>query len=259
MYPPSDDSKAHNNLFGMVYSVDFKLTEDYVGPLEYYFFGDDDMWVFLDGRLICDIGGVHSSVGMYVNLWDYIKQGDAGEHTLKFYYTERGLSGSTCYMQFTLPSVSSVPPTYQNRQLKVQKEVVGSADPDTEFSFDINIGRNDGRLRDPTTRSSGILRRVNRIESSLLSDGKELQAQGNEYVIIDYLQHGTQYTIKETNAEGFEVSNTIDNGTINKSETVVGTIAQGISNFVLFTNKARPKLPNTGGTGTTSLCSAACS
>ena len=36
MYPPSDDSKAHNNLFGMLYSVNFKLTEDYVGPLEYY-------------------------------------------------------------------------------------------------------------------------------------------------------------------------------------------------------------------------------
>ena len=32
----------------MQYSVQFKLTENYVGPLEYYFFGDDDMWVFLD-------------------------------------------------------------------------------------------------------------------------------------------------------------------------------------------------------------------
>ena len=70
-YPSSDDGVDHNNLFGMQYEVKFKLTEDYVGPLEYYFFGDDDMWVFLDGRLVCDIGGVHSSVGAYVNLWDY--------------------------------------------------------------------------------------------------------------------------------------------------------------------------------------------
>ena len=137
LYPPSDDGLDHNNMFGMQYEVKFKLTEDYVGPLEYYFFGDDDMWVFLDGKLVCDIGGVHSSVGMYVNLWDYIAKGDAGEHTLKFYYTERGLSGSTCYMQFTLPSVSSTTPSYQNSQLKVQKEVVGNADPDAEFSFDI--------------------------------------------------------------------------------------------------------------------------
>ena len=251
MYPPSDDSKAHNNLFGMVYSVDFKLTEDYVGPLEYYFFGDDDMWVFLDGRLICDIGGVHSSVGMYVNLWDYIKQGDAGEHTLKFYYTERGLSGSTCYMQFTLPSVSSVPPTYQNSQLKVQKEVVGSADPNMEFSFDISIEHQNEVVEGSDYSIVRYDAEGNRVESSLLTGGKgSFKLKANEYVIIDYLQHGTKYTIKETGAEGFEVSNQIDSGTINKSETVVGTIAPGISNFVLFTNTARPKLPDTGSLGT---------
>src|SRR5699024_2846312 len=139
-YPPSDDGLAHNNLFGMQYEVKFELTEDYVGPLEYYFFGDDDMWVFLDGRLVCDIGGVHSSVGAYVNLWDYIRKGDAGEHTLSFFYTERGLSGSTCYMQYTLPSVSSVTPEYQNGQLKVAKVVQGAAvDESEEFEFDIEI------------------------------------------------------------------------------------------------------------------------
>ena len=250
MYPPSDDSKAHNNLFGMVYSVNFKLTEDYVGPLEYYFFGDDDMWVFLDGRLICDIGGVHSSVGMYVNLWDYIKQGDAGEHTLKFYYTERGLSGSTCYMQFTLPSVSSNTPSYQNSQLKVQKEVVGSADPNTEFSFNISIEHENQVVEGSDYSIVRYDAEGDRVESSLLTGGKgSFKLKANEYVIIDYLQHGTKYTIKETGAEGFEVSNQIDYGTTNKSETVAGTIAPGISNFVLFTNTARPKLPDTGGPG----------
>ena len=158
LYPPSDDGLDHNNMFGMQYEVKFKLTEDYVGPLEYYFFGDDDMWVFLDGKLVCDIGGVHSSVGMYVNLWDYIEKGDAGEHTLKFYYTERGLSGSTCYMQFTLPSVSSATPSYQNSQLKIQKEVVGTADTNAEFSFDITIDHSTGpelRLLDRPLQREG--------------------------------------------------------------------------------------------------------
>ena len=251
LYPPSDDGLDHNNMFGMQYEVKFKLTEDYVGPLEYYFFGDDDMWVFLDGKLVCDIGGVHSSVGMYVNLWDYIEKGDAGEHTLKFYYTERGLSGSTCYMQFTLPSVSSATPSYQNSQLKIQKEVVGTADTNAEFSFDITIDHDTL----PVQNSDYSIVRYNakgeRLESTLLTGGNgTFKLKANEYVIIDYLQHGTKYTIKETGAEGFEVSNQIDNGTINKSETVVGTIAQGISNFVLFTNTARPKLPDTGSLGT---------
>lgn len=252
LYPPSDDGLDHNNMFGMQYEVKFKLTEDYVGPLEYYFFGDDDMWVFLDGKLVCDIGGVHSSVGMYVNLWDYIEKGDAGEHTLKFYYTERGLSGSTCYMQFTLPSVSSTTPSYQNSQLKVQKEVVGSADPDAEFSFDISITHQNEAVENSDYSIVRYNAKGERIESTLLTDGNgTFKLKANEYVIIDYLQHGTEYTIKETNADGFEVSNQIDNGTTNKSETVTGTITQGKGSIVLFTNTARPKLPNTGGTGTT--------
>ena len=249
-YPPSDDGIPHNNMFGMVYEVNFTLTEDYVGPLEYYFFGDDDMWVFLDGRLVCDIGGVHSSVGAYVNLWDYIAKGDAGKHTLKFYYTERGLSGSTCYMQFTLPSVSSGTPQYQNGQLKVQKRVVGTADRDTEFSFDINIRSDDGSAE----RSDYAIVRYNandkEIDRSLLTNGKgTFKLKANEYVIIDYLQHGTHYTIKETNVDGFTVSNTIDNGTPNQSAEVMGTTPVGKNSIVLFTNTARPKLPDTGGSG----------
>lgn len=251
-YPSSDDGLDHNNLFGMQYSVNFTLTEDYVGPLEYYFFGDDDMWVFLDGRLVCDIGGVHSSVGAYVNLWDYIEKGDAGTHTLKFYYTERGLSGSTCYMQFTLPSVSSVPPTYQNGQLKVQKEVEGNADSDAEFSFDISISSENGSAE----QSDYAIVRYNadgsqQIETTLLTGGKgTFKLKAGEYVIIDYLQHGTTYIITETNVpDGCTVSSTVDNGNPNHSATVTGTTTQGKSNIVLFTNTFRPRLPDTGGPG----------
>lgn len=250
MYPTSDDGIAHNNMFGMQYEVKFKLTEDYVGPLEYYFFGDDDMWVFLDGKLVCDIGGVHSSVGAYVNLWDYIAKGTEGEHTLKFYYTERGLSGSTCYMQFTLPSVSSVTPSYQNSQLKIQKEVVGTADTSAEFSFDITIDHDTL----PVQNSDYSIVRYNakgeRQETTLLTGGRgTFKLKANEYVIIDYLQHGTEYTIKETGADGFTVSNKIDQNATTQSETAVGTIAQGKGSIVLFTNTTRPKLPDTGGPG----------
>lgn len=253
-YPTSDDSMAHNNLFGMQYSVQFKLTEDYCGPLEYYFFGDDDMWVFLDGELVCDLGGVHKSVGAYVNLWDYIEKGDSGTHTLKFYYTERGLSGSTCYMQFTLPSVSTVPPVYQNGQLKIQKEVAGAADPDLEFSFEIKIWSEDGNAQGSDYAIVRCDAAGQRLESTLLSNGYgTFHLKANEYVLIDYLQYGTHYTIREINTEGFTVSNTIDSGTPSQSAEVTGVTPDSGDSIVVYTNTFRPKLPDTGGAGTTAL------
>lgn len=40
-FPTSDDGNAHNWFFGMNFALNFNLTADYVGPLEYYFFGGD--------------------------------------------------------------------------------------------------------------------------------------------------------------------------------------------------------------------------
>ncbi len=178
----SDWEFEHNPFFGMKYTVKFKLAKDYIGPLEYYFFGDDDMWVFLSvsdpitgklikdddldyGKLICDIGGVHNSVGEYVNLWDYISKDEnmnhehtdacydenaklncAKEYTLSFYYTERGSSGSTCWMQYTLPSVTSMNPEQETGQitnsLKVGK-MVENASTNEQYEFEIHFTKPD--------------------------------------------------------------------------------------------------------------------
>ena len=103
----SDDGKAHNWYFGMEYEFTFTLG-DYTGPLNFYFRGDDDFWLFVDGEKKIDLGGIHSSVGQYLDL-NYLKQQDPDkEHTIKIYYLERGGYGSSCYMQFTLPNVKPV-------------------------------------------------------------------------------------------------------------------------------------------------------
>ena len=129
----------------MTTAISFSLSADYTGPLEYYFFGDDDLWVFLDDRLVCDIGGVHSSVCEYVNLRDYLPIGSSGQHTLSFFYTERGDTGSTCYMSFTLPSVSGINIEQKTADLKIAKTVVGESDPTKEFRFEIHFTDKDGK------------------------------------------------------------------------------------------------------------------
>ena len=112
----------HNYFFGMRYDVTFKIG-DYVGPLNYTFTGDDDLWVVLDGKqIVIDLGGIHDAAKKTVDLWDYVKGEDGEiidkekEHTLTILYMERGAYLSNCQMDFTLPSariseVTNVPTT----------------------------------------------------------------------------------------------------------------------------------------------------
>lgn len=113
----NEESENHNNyFFGMRYDVTFKIG-DYVGPLNYKFTGDDDLWVVLDGnKIVIDLGGIHQAAEKKVDLWDYVGHNDENEHTLTILYMERGAGASNCQMEFTLPSariseVTNVPTT----------------------------------------------------------------------------------------------------------------------------------------------------
>lgn len=138
----SDDGAAHNYYFGMDFAVEFSLPQDYIGDLEFCFFGDDDMWVFLDDTLIIDIGGVHPAFGEYADLWDYIEEGDTTTHRLQVFYTERGGSGSTCWMQMTLPNAKFLKRSsgQSTGAFNVVKQVEGlEYTQDREWKFDINL------------------------------------------------------------------------------------------------------------------------
>ena len=207
--PLADDFTNHNPYFGMYYTVDFELTADYVGPLEYLFYGDDDMWVFLsptdkkdgsitgEGKLICDIGGVHSSVGEYVNLWDWIKKEDKGSYRLSFFYTERGASGSSCWMQFTLPSVSFSTPEQSTGNLRIDKEVTGIENDDV-FGFEVIFkDKNGAQLKDNYSYSRFKADGTKIKDDVLIWDGGSFELKAGEYVEINFLPIGTQYEITE--------------------------------------------------------------
>ncbi len=256
--PVSDDGQDHNSYFGMFYELEFDLDEAYCGPLEYLFFGDDDMWVFLDGELVCDIGGVHPTVGEYVNLWDYLKKEDgsskSGKHTLKFYYTERGASGSTCWMQFTLPSVTNKQPAGTNgrieNSLKVSKSVE-HADTDQAYEFAIHFkNANGGNLQDDYSYTKYDKNDQMIGYDVIVHDGDKFTLKDGEYIMISYLPVGTTYTIEEVSkSDEYHVTTKVDgeeneSGTVTEGETSDTQITvEYVNNYHVY------ELPETGGSG----------
>lgn len=164
----SDDGKAHNWHFGMTYSVDFTVG-DYIGPMEYYFRGDDDFWLFIDGKLAIDIGGVHIAAGETLDVKQFLRnQGDypaSGDnlteaqknkkHTMTIYYMERGGFGSCCYMHFTLPNSEPVPiPEIPLTKYTVKKVWDDRNNPYRPSSIEVELYQNDVATGEKVTLSA---------------------------------------------------------------------------------------------------------
>ena len=220
----SDNGSDHNTAFGMRYEVQFKLDENYTGPLRYFFFGDDDMWVYLDGELICDLGGVHQTIGAEVNIRDVLnrrgKQSGETVHTLVVYFLERGQSGSTCYIEYTLPNVVSMIPENTTGEIKLEKQS-NDKSPNKEYQFAVKLTKADGTPLDDEY-SLSVFNKNNNSEDTLHSNvtinssGNFLLAN-NQYVKIEHLPPGTKYTFTEL------LSEEDLNSTIVSSCTALGT------------------------------------
>ena len=151
----SGDASELNYGFGQKFDLKFRLTSDGTVvdsenkkvPIEFNFSGDDDVWVFIDGQLVLDVGGDHDVVEGTINFEnktatvDRVKNSNSNnggddrvikdvvkdfsdildkadyftkEHTLTMFYMERGLWESNMKITFNFP---------QENKLTVEKEV----------------------------------------------------------------------------------------------------------------------------------------
>lgn len=266
--PTADDYADHNAYFGMNFQLTFELSEDYVSPLAYYFYGDDDMWVFLDGKLVCDIGGVHGSVGEYVNLRDYLPVGSSGTHTLSFFYTERGASGSTCWMQFRLPHplvVTTPEPPSEGLEfgaVRVEKRVSGVEGTDERFLMRVDLADPNGVVLTGSYRvvagSDGV--EVGEFDedgswvaTETLRSGGYIKLGAGEFATATGLPVGTRVRVAEELSEAQAASWTAEAGGV--AETVVEAVETDvvIHNVYYVRPAGGPILPATGGPGVLAL------
>jgi len=89
---------GHNYFF----TLEFHHNFSYQGGESFTFRGDDDMWVFINGSLALDLGGVHTPQNGTVNL-DSLGLARGKLATLDVFYAERHTSESHFRIETTIP------------------------------------------------------------------------------------------------------------------------------------------------------------
>lgn len=230
----ADNAGNHvNHHFGLSMSTRFVqpnggLTND-KKDMTFEFAGDDDVWVFIDDVLVGDIGGIHSRASLSINFhtgdikvndksdgtllskYQAAKKGTSGfdgdtfkdgtNHTLKFFYLERGATDSNMELKFNLVTVP------ESDIIKLDQDggpVEGAqfALYKTDENFTDTTANQNNLLGSGTTNANGQLTLTNDVDNGVIN----FDDLYKEY-------HYQHYLLKETKApNGYRSSLTATDG-----------------------------------------------
>lgn len=92
-----NQGRVHNYHFTLELHTDFT----YRGGEVFQFTGDDDIWVFINNRLVVDLGGVHGAAAGSVNL-DSLGLTPGTPYTFDFFFAERHTTESNFRLQTSI-------------------------------------------------------------------------------------------------------------------------------------------------------------
>lgn len=229
--PFGNDTKDNKYSFGMNLGADFYMPKD--GKVNnqdmvFDFTGDDDVWVFIDGVLVLDLGGIHQALGGKINFhtgditYDKTQSHgnppattitqaftNAGEtwdstpyktHHLSFFYLERGDGGSNCKIRFNLPVKPS-------KAIDIEKETLGTIDANKQFQFQLLVGNSSTLYRGKYSVYNAYTNQVVQSDKSTgdngvitLAKGQFARVQSNDFT------DDTTYKVRELDSSGYTVS-----------------------------------------------------
>lgn len=228
--PFGNNNKDNKYSFGMNLGADFYMPKD--GKVNnqdmvFDFTGDDDVWVFIDGVLVLDLGGIHQALDGSINFATgditYDKTQSHGDtpartiaqafdeagktwdstpyktHHLSFFYLERGDGGSNCKIKFNLPVKPS-------KAIDIEKETLGTIDANKQFQFQLFV---DGS-KDPYQGKYSVYNAyTNQVQFDAQTDnnGVITLTKGQfARVQSDDFTDSTAYRVRELNSSGYTVS-----------------------------------------------------
>jgi fibro-slime domain-containing protein len=94
-----NSGNPHNYHF--TFELHAQFTYDANSNQMFKFIGDDDVWVYIDGKLVIDLGGVHAAKEQYVDL-NRLGLEDGQVYQLDFFFAERHTTQSNCRISTNL-------------------------------------------------------------------------------------------------------------------------------------------------------------